>query len=92
MREAARKTLGTDFRNCRILGVSQEKAADSGCPPRNEVGPPPPCEVVVQETENGQIEVAAGDPVVWMQDIDNPVLFGRVAEIGVKLRGAVGRL
>jgi hypothetical protein len=48
--------------------------------------------VVVQETENGQIEVAAGDPVVWMQDIDNPVLFGRVAEIGVKLRGAEGRL
>ena len=48
--------------------------------------------MVVQETENGQIEVAAGDPVVWMQDIDNPVLFGRVAEIGVKLRGAVGRL
>ncbi len=48
--------------------------------------------MVVRETEDGRIEVAAGDPVVWMQDIDNPVLFRRVAEIGVKLRGAVGRL
>lgn len=51
-----------------------------------------PCNVIVQETLEGTVEVAAVDPIASMQAIDNPTL-GRVAvEVQAKIKRVVENL
>jgi len=48
-----------------------------------------PCNVVVQEGENGKTLVSAIDPIASMQAVDNPSL-GEVAEqVRVKLQKVI---
>jgi uncharacterized protein (DUF302 family) len=51
-----------------------------------------PCNVVVQQLDGGQVEVAAIDPVASMQAIDNPQLKEAAARVGEKLMRVVARL
>jgi uncharacterized protein (DUF302 family) len=39
-----------------------------------------PCNVIVQETPDGEVKLAAIDPVAAMQAVDNPALL-EIAEI-----------
>ena len=51
-----------------------------------------PCNVIVQETAGGAVEVAAIDPVASMQAVDNPALRSVTTEIQAKLRRVVDNL
>jgi uncharacterized protein (DUF302 family) len=51
-----------------------------------------PCNVVVQEFENGSVEVGAVNPLASMQAVENPVL-GEIAQvIQAKLQAVIERL
>ena len=39
-----------------------------------------PCDIIVQETPNGDVEIAAIDPIASMQAIDNPELNIRIGD------------
>lgn len=45
-----------------------------------------PCNVIVQELENGKIEVAAVNPMASMQAVKNKDLDNIAKEIGGKLK------
>jgi len=45
-----------------------------------------PCNVVVQETDDGGVELAAIDPVASMRAVDNPDLREIAETIGQKLK------
>jgi len=51
-----------------------------------------PCNVIVQESGSGDIEVAAIDPVASMQAIDNPELTKAAQIVREKLARAIGLL
>ncbi len=51
-----------------------------------------PCNVIVQETAGGAVEVAAIDPIASMQAVDNPALGGVAIEIQAKLKRVVDNL
>lgn len=51
-----------------------------------------PCNVVVQETLSGTVEVAAIDPVASMLAIDNPRLKQAAEQVREKLRKVVASL
>jgi hypothetical protein len=51
-----------------------------------------PCNVIVQELENGAVEVAAIDPVASMQAIDNPGLAPVAAEVRGKLERVIANV
>jgi uncharacterized protein (DUF302 family) len=51
-----------------------------------------PCNVIVQETSDGQVEVAAIDPVASMQAIDNPGLGKIAVEVQKKLKKVIESL
>lgn len=51
-----------------------------------------PCNVIVQEADDGLIEVAAIDPAASMQSIDNLALKAQAAVVGEKLKAALERL
>jgi uncharacterized protein (DUF302 family) len=51
-----------------------------------------PCNVIVQELQDGKIEVAAVDPLASMQAIQNPELQKVAVEIRSKLRKVIHQL
>jgi hypothetical protein len=48
--------------------------------------------VIVQETEQGEIEVSAIDPIASMQAIENPGLRDIADQVQAKLKKVVERL
>jgi uncharacterized protein (DUF302 family) len=74
-----KKKLDVDFRNYRILGACNPPFAYQALLAEPQIGLMLPCNVVVQESDNGQIVVSAIDPLASMQAVENAAL-GEVAE------------
>ena len=51
-----------------------------------------PCNVIVEEHENGEIEVSAVDPIASMSPVENKTLGNRAAEVQQRLRNVIDRL
>ena len=84
--------IGVDFRRYLILGACNPTLAYEALTLEANVGAMLPCNVVVQESVDGGIEVSAIDPVASMQAIGNPGLKAKVGLVADKLRAAIGRL
>jgi uncharacterized protein (DUF302 family) len=87
-----KEKLGVDFRPYRILGACNPALAHEALQLEDKIGTMLPCNVVVQETEAGQVEVAAIDPVASMAAVDNPGLKTAAARVQAKLKAAVEKL
>jgi len=74
-----KKKLDVDFRNYRILGACNPPFAHQALLAEPHIGLMLPCNVVVQEGENGKTLISAIDPIASMQAVNNPSL-GKVAE------------
>ncbi|MFC1572541.1 GNAT family N-acetyltransferase [Candidatus Eisenbacteria bacterium] len=81
--------LDVEFRNYRILGACNPPAAYRALQAEDRIGLLLPCNVIVQEHEPGQVEVAAIDPVAAMQVVDTPVLADIAQDIRDKLQKAL---
>jgi uncharacterized protein (DUF302 family) len=87
-----KKKLNVDFRPYRILGACHPPSAHQALLAEDKIGLMLPCNVIVQETGPGAIEVAAVDPVASMQAIDNPKLAGVAAQVRAKLEKVIASL
>jgi uncharacterized protein (DUF302 family) len=76
---ALKKKINVDFRKYRILGACNPYFAHKALLVEDKIGTMLPCNVIVQEREDGKIEVAAIDPIASMQSIKNESL-GEIAE------------
>ena len=87
-----KKKLDVDFRNYRILGACNPPFAYKALLAEEKIGTMLPCNVVVQEHEDGRVEVSAVDPKASMQAVENPKL-GQVADdIQAKLKKVINNL
>lgn len=87
-----KKKLDVDFRNYRILGACNPPFAHKALQAESHIGAMLPCNVIVQDTENGKVEVAAVDPVASMQAIENPALAEIAGTIQEKLKSVIQSL
>ena len=92
VKETLRKKLGIDFRKYKILGACNPTLAHEAIKIEDKVGTMLPCNVVVQETKPGKVEVAAIDPVASMTAIDNSLLKGPAGAVREKLKKAIAAL
>jgi uncharacterized protein (DUF302 family) len=84
--------LDVDFPNYKILGACNPAFAHSALMAENKIGTMLPCNVIVREAENGNIEVAAVDPIASMTSVKNEDL-GKIAdEVRNKLKKVVESL
>jgi uncharacterized protein (DUF302 family) len=74
-----KKKLDVDFRNYRILGACNPPFAYQALLAEPQIGLMLPCNVVVQDGEEGQTIVSAIDPLASMQAVENEAL-GELAE------------
>ena len=78
-----------EFRNYRILGACNPPFAYKALQTEDKVGTMLPCNVIVQETADGVVEIAAIDPMASMKAIDNSEL-GEIAEtVAQKLKSVI---
>jgi uncharacterized protein (DUF302 family) len=84
-----KKKLDVDFRKYRILGACNPPFAHKALQAENKIGAMLPCNVIVQELENGKTEVAAVDPVASMKAVDNDKLGEIAGEIRAKLEKVI---
>lgn len=90
--DTLKKKLDVDFRNYRILGACNPPNAYKALQAESHIGLMLPCNVIVQEHEDGTVEVSAVDPVASMQAIENKDL-GEIADtIRNMLKNVVDRL
>ncbi len=92
VKETLKKKLDVDFRRYYILGACNPSLAYRALQNEAHIGTMLPCNVIVQEYEDGRVEVAAVDPVASMQAIDNPALAEIATQVRDKLRQVVDRL
>lgn len=84
--------LGVDYRNYRILGACNPEYAKRAIDSEKDVGVFLPCSIVVQENENGDIEISAVDSVVSLAAVSNPVVNGIAEEIKSKLERVIAAI
>jgi len=87
-----KKKLDVDFRNYRILGACNPPYAYRALQAEPHIGAMLPCNVIVQELDSGQSEVAAIDPLASMQAVENTALMAVAMEIQAKLKKVLERL
>lgn len=83
--------IGEDFRPYRILGACNPMMAHQALVMEPHVGVMLPCNVVVQQLDDG-VEVFAVDPAASMSAIDNPDLLNHARTVGDHLRAAVDEI
>lgn len=87
-----KKKLNVDFRDYRILGACNPPFAYQALQAEDKIGTMLPCNVIVQEHPDGNVEVSAIDPIASMQAVKNPKLEGIAEEVRAKLKKVIDSL
>lgn len=81
--------LDVDFRKYVILGACNPEYAHNALQAEDKVGTMLPCNVIVQEKGEGQIEVAAVNPKASMMAIENEKLEQLATDVTQKLSNVI---
>jgi uncharacterized protein (DUF302 family) len=90
VQDTFKQTLNIKFRNYKILAACNPQFAYKAISMDSHLGMMLPCNVVIQEHENGEVEVSAINP---LDAIDNSfsttLLVDLAREVGAKLRATI---
>jgi uncharacterized protein (DUF302 family) len=87
-----KKKLNVDFKKYRILGACNPSFAHKAISSEDKIGVFLPCNVVVEEHENGEIEVSAVDPIASMSTVENETLGALAKEVQDKMKQVIASL
>jgi uncharacterized protein (DUF302 family) len=92
VKKTLKKKLDVNFREYKILGACNPPFAYQALQAEDKIGTMLPCNVIVQEIEEGEMEVAAIDPVASMKAVENPKLLAIAKQVQQKLQRVVSSL
>ncbi len=92
VRATLKAKLSVDFEKYVILGACSPRHAYEALTKENKIGTMLPCNVIVREVREGEVEAAAIDPIASMQAVENPALVGVAQAIQQKLKSVVESL
>ena len=81
--------LNVQINNYRILGACNPHFAYEALQQENKIGLMLPCNIVVQQREDGRTEISAVDPVASMMAIPNESLANIAGQVREKLRSVI---
>ncbi|MGQ8338176.1 DUF302 domain-containing protein [Sunxiuqinia sp. A32] len=87
-----KEKLDVDFRKYRILGACNPPLAYKALQKEDKIGTMLPCNVIVQELEEGKTEVAAIDPIASMKAIESDGVEELAGEVKKKLERVIAAL
>lgn len=89
---AFKKKLDVDFRKYKILGACHPQIAYQMLNLDDKAGVLYPCNVVVQEHEDGRVEVSGVDPLMMFLMVHNPKAKEIALEASRKMQAVMDRL
>ncbi len=89
---AFKKKLDVEFRPYKILGACHPKIAYQMLQTDDKAGVLYPCNVVVQEHEDGSVEVSAVDPLMMFLTLHSPRAKEIALEASQIMQAAIARL
>lgn len=89
---ALKKKLDVNFRRYQILGACHPGIAHKMLETDDKAGVLYPCNVVVQEHEDGSVEVSAVDPLVMFLMVHHPTAKEIALEASAMMRSVIDRL
>lgn len=92
IKETLKKKLDVDFKKYKILGACNPPYAHKALEAEDKIGTMLPCNVIVQEIEEGTVEVAAVNPMASMQAVENEQLKEVAEEITNRLEHVIDKL
>ena len=92
VKSTMKEKLDVDFRNYRILGACNPPNAHKALTAEPHIGLMMPCNLVVQEIEEGKVDVAAVDPKASMAAVENSELENVADFIKERLERVVNNL
>jgi uncharacterized protein (DUF302 family) len=92
VRETLKKKLDVDFKKYRILGACNPGFAHQALLTEDKIGTMLPCNVIVEEHENGNVEISAVDPLASMEAVKNDELKRIAKEVHDLLEKVINRL
>jgi uncharacterized protein (DUF302 family) len=92
IKSTLKEKLDVDFYNYKILGACNPTFAYKALLAEDKIGTMLPCNVIVQEKVEGQVEVSVVDPAASMKAIENDKLHGIATEIRDKLKKVIEQL
>jgi len=92
MHDKLKEKLGVDFKRYKILGACNPPYAYKALQAEDKIGTMMPCNVLVIEQGQNEIEIAAVNPIASMQAITNPSLGNIALEVTNKLKKVIDNL
>jgi len=92
LKKTLKAKLDVDLRKYKILGACNPHFAYKALQSENKIGVFLPCNVIVQEHENKDIEVSVVDPIASMISVENDELGAMAREVQQKLKRVIKNL
>ena len=92
MHEKLKEKLNVDFKKYTILGACNPPFAYKALQAEDKIGTMLPCNVLVIEQAENEIEIAAVNPIASMQAIVNPALGEVAQQVTDKLKKVIADL
>jgi uncharacterized protein (DUF302 family) len=92
VKDTLKKKLNVDFRKYKILGACNPEFAYKALQMEDKIGVLLPCNVIVQEIAENQVEVAAIDPISSMKRVENPSMEEVASHIQSKLKRVIDNI
>jgi uncharacterized protein (DUF302 family) len=92
VKETLKKKIDVDFKKYKILGACNPHFAHKALTSEDKIGVLLPCNVIVEEHENGEVEVSVVDPIASMGAVENEALGSLALEVQQKLLKVIKNL
>ncbi|MDR8391484.1 DUF302 domain-containing protein [Aliifodinibius sp. S!AR15-10] len=92
VKDTLKKKLDVDFKKYKILGACNPNFAHKALQAEDKIGVMLPCNVIVEENEDGTVEVSAVNPVASMQAVSNEGLQPIADEVRKRLEKVINNL
>lgn len=92
IKETLKKKIDVDIEKYTILGACNPQFAYQAIQSENKIGVFLPCNILVQEHPNGNIEVSAVDPIASMSSVQNEKLGTIASDVQQRLKRVIDHL
>lgn len=87
-----KKKINVDFKKYKILGACNPPLAHKALTSEDKIGVLLPCNVIVEENDDGNVEVAMINPLVAMESVKNSKVNDVASEVTDKLKKVLEKI
>ena len=92
IKDTLKSKIDVDFKKYKILGACNPHFAYEALQSEDKIGVLLPCNVIVEEHENGAVEVSAVNPMASMSAVQNKTLIELASKVQLKLIKVINSL